>query len=186
MEIASKTEFAKRLGVSKPRVSQLVAQGLPVLPDGRINLAAALDWVAARVDRTQATRRGGSPAVAHVPALVAPSSRPSSPGSPSSSCDVFEPDAGSILLRAKAKRALVDLRRAERLERLAAGELAPVTEMRGEFESRVRNARCKLVAFGHRLSPLLAIESDVARCNELIEAAVAEVMADLAAPGGAE
>ena len=185
METASKAEFARRLGVSKPRVSQLVSQGLPVLDDGRIDLAAGLAWVAQHVDRAQVTQRGGSPAVAPGPALVPPASRPVPLVSRSDS-GVFEPDAGSILLKAKAKRAVVNLRRAERLEKVAAGELAPVIEMRSEFESRVRNARSKLLAFGHRLSPRLAIESDVARCNEIIEAAVAEVMADLAEPGGQE
>lgn len=184
METTSKAEFAKRLGVSKPRVSQLVGQGLPVLPDGRIDLSAALQWVAAHVDRSQATRRGGSPAVARRSAPEPPA--PLSASARHHSADVLQPDAGEILLRAKAKRALVDLRRAERLERIAEGELAPVAEMRSEYDARVRNARAKLLGLGHRLAPRLAIESDAGRCAEIINGAVLEAMVDLAAPGGQE
>jgi hypothetical protein len=41
----SKSELALRLGLSKSRVSQLVAQGLPVEPDGLVDALAAARWV---------------------------------------------------------------------------------------------------------------------------------------------
>jgi predicted regulator of Ras-like GTPase activity (Roadblock/LC7/MglB family) len=41
----SKTELAKRLGLTKGRISQLVGDGLPVEPDGRVDALAAAQWV---------------------------------------------------------------------------------------------------------------------------------------------
>jgi phage terminase Nu1 subunit (DNA packaging protein) len=41
----AKSELAKKLGVSKARVSQYVKMGLPVLSDGKIDLSAALNWL---------------------------------------------------------------------------------------------------------------------------------------------
>jgi transcriptional regulator with XRE-family HTH domain len=41
----TKSELAERLGLSKGRVSQLVAQGLPVEPDDRVDAIEAARWV---------------------------------------------------------------------------------------------------------------------------------------------
>jgi transcriptional regulator with XRE-family HTH domain len=41
----TKSELAERLGLSKGRVSQLVAQGLPVEPDGMVDAVEAARWV---------------------------------------------------------------------------------------------------------------------------------------------
>jgi len=45
----TKTAFAERLGVSAGRVSQMVKQGLPVLDNGRVPLAAAESWYRANI-----------------------------------------------------------------------------------------------------------------------------------------
>src|SRR3712207_2025683 len=48
-EIVSKAEFSRRMGVSKARVSQYCAEGMPTLPDGKLDFAAAQTWVMANV-----------------------------------------------------------------------------------------------------------------------------------------
>jgi phage terminase Nu1 subunit (DNA packaging protein) len=45
MAAISKTALAALLGVSKPRISQYVSQGLPVLADGKIDREQALSWL---------------------------------------------------------------------------------------------------------------------------------------------
>ena len=45
MERITKAELARRAGVSKPRVSQLIARGLPVNEDGSITWDDALNWL---------------------------------------------------------------------------------------------------------------------------------------------
>ena len=41
----TKTAFAARVGLTKGRISQLVAEGLPVRSDGRIDVAEGLAWI---------------------------------------------------------------------------------------------------------------------------------------------
>ena len=48
-ERITKAELARRLGLSKPRVSQYIGMGLPVLPDGAVDYQAAVAWIAANV-----------------------------------------------------------------------------------------------------------------------------------------
>jgi len=45
MTVVRKSELARRLGVSRPRVSQFVSLGLPVRDDGRVELERACEWV---------------------------------------------------------------------------------------------------------------------------------------------
>jgi len=51
MPAITKSELSKKLGVSKPRISQYVKMGLPVRADGKIDLAAAVKWLNATVVR---------------------------------------------------------------------------------------------------------------------------------------
>ena len=50
MEPILKSQFAARLKVSKTRVSQMVAMGMPTTPDGRINVPDALKWIEEHID----------------------------------------------------------------------------------------------------------------------------------------
>lgn len=43
--VLTKAAFSRHLGVSRARVLQYVAMGLPVRADGRLNLQEALRWV---------------------------------------------------------------------------------------------------------------------------------------------
>jgi hypothetical protein len=47
--IISKAELARSLGISKPRVSQFLAQGMPVRFDGRLDTVACLKWLAINI-----------------------------------------------------------------------------------------------------------------------------------------
>ena len=49
-ETLSKKGFAELIGVSPGRVSQLIAAGLPVEPNGRIHVARGKAWIDANVD----------------------------------------------------------------------------------------------------------------------------------------
>lgn len=62
--VVSKAEFAGILGVSRGRVSQMCAQGLPVLPDGRVHIAAGKEWYQANVSpRTKDEKAPAAPVV---------------------------------------------------------------------------------------------------------------------------
>ena len=62
----TKKAFADRLGVTAGRVSQMIAQGLPVLPNGRVNVEAAEAWVSANVNHRSDASKGASDKLAQV------------------------------------------------------------------------------------------------------------------------
>ena len=171
METLLKSEFAKRLHVSKARVSQMVQKGMPVTAEGKVDVAEALNWIESHIDLSHkdsvARRQSAPPAASAVPAIHAPIP------------DRLPTDPGRILLPAKAKRALVELRRAERLERLENDELVEAAEVRRAIDGLIANAKSKLLALGHRLGPRVAIETDAGRCQILIDDVVSEALLDL-------
>ncbi|WFU14413.1 hypothetical protein [Bradyrhizobium sp. CB3481] len=60
--IISKAEFGRRIGVTRPRVSQLAEEGLPVRKDGKIDFAKAKRWFDRHIDqhRREARKPGVS------------------------------------------------------------------------------------------------------------------------------
>lgn len=58
-ETLSKKGFAAHLGLSPGRVSQLIAQGLPVEPSGRIHVEKATGWYRRNVDPNRARSSSG-------------------------------------------------------------------------------------------------------------------------------
>lgn len=69
-ETLSKKGFAELLGVSPGRVSQLIAGGLPVEPNGRIHVERGRAWVAENVDPNRRRASLDTPLIS--PALVSP------------------------------------------------------------------------------------------------------------------
>ncbi len=108
MEPILKSEFAKRLSVSQARVSQMVAQGMPVTADGKIDVPAALNWIEQHVDLSHGRHNPTATSTAAVSASTPPPVRSPAP-LPQPGVDRL-PAPGRILLTAKAKRALVELR----------------------------------------------------------------------------
>jgi len=55
----SKKGFAEHLGVVPGRISQLIEKGLPVLPNGRIDVSTGVAWYRANVDPNRRRGDGG-------------------------------------------------------------------------------------------------------------------------------
>ena len=193
MEALTKSDLAARLGVSSGRVSQLCSQGMPVLADGRVDFAAACQWINQHVDRAHSgwagTRKplvpsratpGGngqtqtepiSPSPAPKSSDTSPRWRPPEVTAPlPTGVPVVGNDPGRVLLLAKAKKALAELRRIERLEQEAAGELIPraqVDEYVATFTALVRDAT---LAQADRLADRLAGKLDRAEVYSILRA----------------
>lgn len=67
--VATKAEFAARVGLTRGRISQLIAQGLPVRPDGRIDVETDLQWMEDNLDADRGNK-GGSQAPVGAPTLA--------------------------------------------------------------------------------------------------------------------
>ena len=194
MAALTKSELAARLGVSRGRVSQLCSQGMPVLADGRVDFEAACQWINQHVDRAHSgwagTRKPLGPRdaapvgngqiqpVTPRPADVPPRSsdtsaqwRPPEMTAPlPTGVPAVGNDPGRVLLLAKAKKALAELRRIERLEQEAAGELIPrsqVDEYVSTFTALVRDAT---LAQADRLADRLAGKLDRAEVYAILRA----------------
>ncbi|MEM6383441.1 MAG: hypothetical protein AAF739_12260 [Pseudomonadota bacterium] len=59
-ETLSKRGFAEQLGISATRVSQMIADGLPTEPNGRISLERGRQWYAQNVDPNRKRLLGSS------------------------------------------------------------------------------------------------------------------------------
>jgi len=164
-QIVNKQDLARRLGVSAPRVSQLVKRGLPVRSDGKLDLTSALAWISANVDRTNAA---GSklPAAPVVPLAPVPPVNPPFAGAGRS---VSQTDPARVLLIGRARAALARAKREERAERLAAGELLErqqVVEFIASSFSMIRDA---LLSQPDRLAAQLAAVTDSAEVHRRLK-----------------
>lgn len=105
-EIVSKAAFAEEIGVSKPRVSQLVKQGLPLTPAGKVPRLEALAWYRETVTPT---RRKAFPDMSFASArdelarLRAERERLA-----------LDKDRGELVSRSEAEKAIFERARAER------------------------------------------------------------------------
>ena len=62
MPHVSQAAFAKVAKLSRKRIKELVTEGLPVQPDGTVDSAVAMQWIADNLDpaRREAAKRGGN------------------------------------------------------------------------------------------------------------------------------
>jgi hypothetical protein len=152
-QIVTKAQLARKLNVSRARISQLSAEGLPVRPDGKVELQVALDWIANHVDRSRDAGRRKPP----------PASVTISQPLPAGGLDPMR-----AVAIARARKLLADAKRAERLERAQAGEYIEkraAAEYAASFSGIVRD---HALSQADRLAPVLAAVTDEKRIYEII------------------
>lgn len=161
-QFVNKTELARRLGVSAPRISQLLKRGLPVLQDGRIDLTSALTWISANVDRSNAggSKMGSTPAVpaAQVSTAFVDPGR-SAP----------QVDPARALLIGRARMAFARAKREERPERVAAGELLERQAVVEFLAAIVLMTRDALLSQPDRMAATLAATNDTAEVHRRLK-----------------
>ncbi|KIL96759.1 hypothetical protein CCC_01625 [Paramagnetospirillum magnetotacticum MS-1] len=130
--VETKTEFAARVGLTKGRISQLVADGLPVQPDGTIAIAEGLAWMESNLDPAR-RNKGGTPA----------------------------PVATGTLSLAEARRMymVVQVQRARLAYDKERGQVIDAKEAAAAVFSRAKAERDAHMAWVSRTAPLLAAET---------------------------
>jgi len=159
----TRTAFARALGLSPGRVTQLVDAGLPTCDDGRlIPLEEARAWYRATV-HAGARKRG-------------PKGKP--PEAPPA------PMAGEApaerLLRAQAERteALAEIARLEARRRR--GELLEAGQVEAAWTKHILAARERLLGLPGKLAPRVLGKTDVIEIQEAIRRAVYDCLTALA------
>jgi hypothetical protein len=128
----SKSEFAARVGVTKGRVSQLVAAGLPVREDGKIDIETGLAWMEANLDPAKRNKGGAK--------------------------IEDEMDGGPSLAEARRLHLIVQIQRAKIALRQERGELISADQAKITIFNRARAERDSHIAWVQRSAPILAGE----------------------------
>jgi hypothetical protein len=171
MGLISMREFARRNGVSAEAVSKAVKTGRLPAHDGKLDPAEAQ----AAWDKSKDPARAGR----KLPRSTAevPQSRP---GQPAPFPSGF---GGHSYTEVKTRRESVRLMRDQvELKRLL-GEMVPVADVGRKIDAMIQIAKSKLLSLGHKLAPQLAMETDAAKCQEIVDETVREILTDLATAG---
>ena len=155
LKTLSKKGFAELIGVSQGRVSQMIADGLPVEPNGRVDRAKGIAWVDANIDPNR--RRALQPDEAKAAAV-------SSFASPRAMRDTHEAE----IARLKAGKMAANL-----IDRKAA--LRAV-------ETRAKGERDAWIGWVNRVAPEIAreLDTDLAKTVALLDKLVRDQLAALA------
>ncbi len=153
----SNKELAAQLGKSEATISRNVADGMPTH-----SVDAARAWRAANKRARIAPSPPVEGAVAAGPAVLP------------------EPEQEQTYWHSRARREkaeadLAELRLAEQM-----GELVKAAEVRSAYAKRMAALRESLLQLPARLSPVLAAESDMARCHVTLERELHAVLEQVA------
>lgn len=172
----TKAAFARRIGVKPPRVSQLVAAGLPVTGDGKVRVSEALAWLAARQSPIKRAEQGKPPlpsscgsVPASFPALV-----------PASDTDDDNP--ALVLLKARARRETTKADREALALAKDRGDLCDRAEIQRGLAAWGIAQRDAWIAWCSRAAPELAAElgSDLGRVFAALDRLVRAQLIDIA------
>jgi excisionase family DNA binding protein len=163
-EAVSMAEFARRVGVSRPRISQLVAEGkLPATPGPKRLIPYAEGLRAWQVHRATAT---GQPLPGGEERPLSPTAVAGSPP-PAESCPEVDTAVSYAVARARkesAKARLAELDLAER-----EGSLIPIDEVKADAVTVLGSLRAVLLALPGRVA---------LRCEGKSAAEIEEVLSD--------
>lgn len=164
-------QYAEARGWSESYVSKLKRQGRLVLtPGGRVNVEATDRLISNTADPARGGDRTAGAAQADAPATEHPADAAGgvSRAAGAAAKGSLEQDAGYRLAATRERLAKA------RIAELELAELAGALVRREDVERLVfglaRMAMDKLLAIPERLGGQLAVETDVARCEQLLEA----------------
>ncbi len=159
-ELITQAEYARRRGCDPTSVRDAVRAGRITLIDGKIDPAVAdVQW------QRNTRARGGAPAN---------DANLSAPPAPQSTEPLGEDYWSSRARREKAEADLAELRLAEQR-----GELVRADAVRSAVSKRAAGLREALLQIPSRLAAVVAAETSQARCHELLEGELHQVLAQL-------
>ena len=160
--LVTQSDYARMRGVAKSAVAKAVKENRISLIDGKIDPAVAdIQWAKntrARADAGQATTT--QPATVPPPASDAP-----------------KQDTGYTLDRARREKYEADMAEIKLQEQQ--GELVRAVEVRAEISKRIGQVRANLLQIPARLAPLLANETDQAKCHAMLDAELRNILTNV-------
>ena len=176
----SQRAFARRIGLSQPRVNQLIKEGLPVLANGRVDTEAAILWLEQNLDRERSARaREGS-------AGAVTGAGGSRQGKPAAAPPLAPPlpaaAAGAPMAEVRRQHEIVKVARARLRFETERGKLVSRDDVRILVFTRARRERNAHLAWIMRVAPLMAADLgvDPSRMFSVLDRHVRDHLADLA------
>jgi hypothetical protein len=183
-EMVSQAEAARRFGVARQSINELVARGVLPLVDGRVDMEVARVVLATRLDPArskilrEAADRRPEPTPAPLPVASAAGESP----------DAAEADDAAGITSYHTARTLREkyaaLEARARYRQLC-GTLVPADGVRLAITTAASNLRLALETIPDKLAPRLAAMSDEDACRALLDQAIAEALDALADMGDA-
>lgn len=166
MALLSVRQYAKQRGVSHTAVNKAIKAGKIPTTAGKIDPAKAdASWERNRDSRQPSKLAGEATRTPHVPAMPAPKrGEGPAPGTLAYAQLVRE--------TAKAKRAAIETQRLE-------GKLVDADGIKRSVGGLVVAAKTRLLAIGAKVGPELAMQTDPAKCQAIVDAEVYEALAEL-------
>lgn len=183
----SQRAFARRIGLSQPRVNQLIKDGLPVLSNGRVDTEAAIRWLEQNLDRERSTRakEGSAGAVVGNPAprpAMPPRQPPAAATAPAMPAPAPVSAAGAPMAEVRRQHEIVKVARARLRLETEKGRLINRDEVKVAIFNRARRERNAHLAWALRVAPLMAsdLAVDPALMFTCLDRHLREHLADLA------
>jgi hypothetical protein len=169
-------QLARELGVTRQSINELVKRGvLPEDGDGLIDVELARVALANRVRPSSKTAAALGTAVIGADGAPLPAAAPA-PAAVDTSTTSYHV---AKTLREATEAKIAQLKLAE-----LSGELIRVADVRSAYAKRAAGLREALLQLPSRLAPVMAAESDQARCYQLLEQELHEVLQQITEPDG--
>lgn len=178
----SQRAFARRIGLSQPRVNQLIKEGLPVLANGRVDTEAAILWLEQNLDRERSARAREGSAGAVTGAAGSRPPKPAAVPPPASSLPAAGAAGGAPMAEVRRQHEIVKVARARLRLETEKGRLVSRDEVKVAVFNRARRERNAHLAWALRVAPQLAADLgvDPARLFTVLDRHLREHLADLA------
>lgn len=170
-ELITQAAYARRRGVSAAAVNKAVKSGRITAIDGKIDPDVAdIQW-SRNTDLTQSART--NQAILRSPSSTKDSRQEGQEG---------KEDSAILVARTRTETARAELFEIEIAEKR--GTLVQAEGVKKAAFEKARIVRSALEGLPDRLAPVLAAESDPARCHQLLMAEIKRVLRELAAGEG--
>ena len=171
VELVTQSEYARRRGCTEAAVRRAVRDGRISLLDGKLDPTAAdAQWA-----RNTRVRAGSKPA---------DSANRGAPGgflaAGSGETPTREDNDAYWAVKARREKAEADMAELKLAEQR--GELVRVSAVRSAYATRAAALRESILQIPARLAAVLAAETDHARCHDLLQAELHQVLAQLQEP----
>jgi len=176
VQLVTMAEYARMRGCSEGGVRRAVRDKRISLIDGKIDpVAADAQW-----QRNTRVRMGS------MPALDVAAGRPRVPDGNAPRADA-DADGDNSYWAAKSRREKADAEMAELKLAEQRGDMVRSADVRAGQAKRLAALRESLLQLPARLAPVLAVESDPARCHDALQAELRAVLEQMtAAPAAAQ